>query len=100
MNYSLFIPSYKRPHEVINNPLLPLATLLLADEEVNAYKASLDRKGVQPKRIITGNGQGIAKARNRIMSEWTDEDFIVMIDDDTKNVRNLMMYAPPNQHRP
>jgi len=94
MKFTLFIPSLGRPNVLAVNPLLEHAIVLLAEEQLPEYEAAFHVVGRRPKDIVLGNGFGVAKARNRIMEQWADEDFIAMVDDDTFGIMRLMRYVP------
>lgn len=100
MKYRLFIPSIGRPEQTAKHPMLEQATVFLKDTEVPAYEAAFRKADRKPLAIEVGNGFGLSKARNDILSLWRDEDAIFMADDDVSSARYIMKYAPINIDNP
>jgi hypothetical protein len=93
VNFSVYIPSYKRPALLANHILLEHAIVHLADKEIAEYEKYFKAVNRFPKGIIGGNGEGLSKARNTILGNWKDEDFIFQCDDDFHGVSYLMTMA-------
>ena len=74
------VPSKGRAGLTTTNKILPNATFFIPDSEYHQYKGLVKNIVCIPKEV-----RGITNTRNWILKN-TDEKWVVMLDDDAKNV--------------
>lgn len=82
MKVGIFAPSYKRPERSITQRTYPAVTLIVAESEAKAYTAGGNKILACPD-AVQGN---LCRVRNWILTEHSDLDCVVLMDDDCKGV--------------
>lgn len=98
MRFTFWIPSRKREEVLAENPLLSIANVFVNEEEVDSYSSYLRRVGSDAP-VFPHDTLGLPRIRNQILDRFfrkrrldapldaPGEDFIVMCDDDVRELR-------------
>jgi len=88
MKYKVFVPTYKRAAVIDKSVAIGLENVYfcVCEDDYEAYSQRLQKKTLL---TITNKIEGVlARKRNYILDNfWDDSDFVVMIDDDVREIK-------------
>lgn len=101
IHYTCWIPTRGRPMRVMNNPMFPIANLLIAEHEVEAYERVFAEYGRHPGNIIPHNVDGNLSAIMNIPIDHhrpETEGFVTLSDDDVVSFIRLYTFRSKRTH--